>query len=109
MPMTLQNIFNLLWTKPYECFFGVLIFLVVAPFMTTIGALVVIDPAISPLWDLMAIYLCTLAVLAVMLNMGDQKTSAKDLFWAWIFFSGGATLLAIFGYLEILFFRWLSG
>lgn len=105
---TLQSIINLLWTKPYECFFGVLALLVAAPFMTLIGALLLSDTTIPPFWNLVAIYLSALLAVTVMLNLGDQKATAKDVFWMWILFSVGATILAGFGYLEILFFRWLS-
>lgn len=106
---TLQGVINLLWTKPYECFFGVISLLVAAPFMTLIGAQLLADTTIPLFWNLVAIYLCLLVAVTFMLNFGDQKTTAKDVFWVWILLSVGATLLAGFGYLEILFFKWLSG
>jgi hypothetical protein len=107
----LQGLVNVLWRKPYESFFAVIVFLAGAPIATVIGASVLSDAMNSgPVWARLVFgYLCILPVLAVMLNMGDQRTSAKQLFWIWIAFSVGLTALAGFGYLEIQVLEWLTG
>jgi hypothetical protein len=105
----LQSIVNIIWTKPYKCFLGSLALLVFAPFMTLVGALLLADNKIPPFWNLFSIYVFSLVAVTIMLNLGDQNSSAKNAFWIWIVFSVAATLLAGFGYLEILFFKWISG
>ena len=100
----------LLWaqTKPYEVFFSVLALLVFSPVITVLGGSMLAETSetLGFPWNIIVIYLATLASLFIILNLGDQKTDAKTLFWAWVLFSALLTVLAGIGYLEMLVFGW---
>ena len=105
----LQKIVSEIWTKPYEVFFFILGFLVLAPVIGVVGKLLLSDPT-TPLWgNILIVFLCCLGSVLVFAGLTQPpKPSAKDIFWTWIIFSVIFATIGTFGYYEILFIQWLG-
>lgn len=105
-----QSAINVVWTKPYEVFFGILGLLVAAPVVTLIWALTMSPDTLTlpvPLNYIVG-YLLWLLSLVIMLNLGDEPgPSVRELFWTWIVWCLGFTVLAGIGVMEVRVIRWL--
>lgn len=102
-----DNTFRVVLVHPYTTFFIVLAVFIAAPMIGGICGIMLDDLKLPKVVGVAALYLSLLGALVIMLNLGEDKTSSKELFWAWVTVSGVLTLLAGVGNLEIMFFKWL--
>ena len=91
----LQHMWETTTLDPYQIFFGAIVIHVLALLLGLVLLVIQNDTAHPmPLWTLP---LCSLAAVTVMMNIGDQYATAKEVFWVWIIFSVGVTAVAFYG------------
>ena len=89
----------------YNVFFGVIAVALISLLLGFVGAVLYAPP--SPVHDYgivgstIMIMLCTLGAMAIVGNIGNQSTTSKELFWAWIIFTAILYILGAIGILEI--------
>lgn len=88
---------------PYETFFGVLIISFISIILGLIGVVLVNDHTVT---ELIILYpIATLVVITTMMNLRNQSSSAKEVFWGWIILSIGVIVSGGWGLFLMVLFR----